>query len=93
MSAGFIIFAAGTVLGAACVAVMVHRTATEHGGVPAAKEAIVTFGSLAVYAAVSISLHYGFAAQSLACVLSIVPLILGRRWVPSFAAYLGDPDA
>jgi thiamine transporter ThiT len=93
MSAGFVTFAAGTVAGAAGIAVMACRTAAVHGGVPAAKEAVVTSVSLAVYAMVCISLHYGFAAQSLACVLSLVPLILGRRWIPSLAAIFGGPDA
>jgi hypothetical protein len=93
MTAGFVIFATGTLLGAAGIAFMARRTATEYGGVPAVKEACVTGVSLAVYAAVCVWLRYSFAAQLLACVLSIVPLILGRRWIPSIAAIFGGPDA
>jgi hypothetical protein len=93
MSAGFVVFTAGTVLGAAGIAVTARRAAIGHGGVPAVKEAAVTTVTLAVYAVVCIALHYDFAGQLLGCVLSLLPLILGRRWLVSAAAHFGSPDA
>ena len=89
MSIGFAFFLAASALAAGGAAVSVRRTTAEHGRTAAAKEAAVAVASIGTYGAVCGWLGFSFAAQLPACVLSLVPLLLGRRWVPSLAALTG----
>lgn len=90
MTWGLGVFIAFLVLGAVLAAFSCRRTWRWHGRAAAVKEAAVMTLSLAAYTGICLWIGYSIAAQCLALVASLVPLLIGRRYLPpSIRDYLG----
>lgn len=83
MIAGFAVFLIAVATGVIAAAVMARRTTRHLGPGAAVKEAAVTGGSVAVYAATCLWLGYGARAQAVAAALSAAGVLAGARWVPA----------
>ena len=90
MSLGFWAFVASIALGVVVAVISCHRTARDGGRAAAAKEGTVMALSLAAYTAVCLAIGYSIGAQCLALLAGAVPLVLGRKYLPSLARMEGD---
>lgn len=83
MSLGLAVFIASDALGALVAVISCRRTARDKGRASAAKEGIVMALSLAAYTAACLWLGFTIGAQCLALIAGAIPLLLGRKHLPS----------
>jgi hypothetical protein len=87
---GLAVFIASDALGAVLAVISCRRTARDRGRADAAREGTVMALSLAAYTGVCLWIGYSVGAQCLALVAGAVPLLLGRKYLPSLDEMRGD---